>query len=121
MFRKLVIWLVVVPLAIIILMFAIGNRQLVTVSFDPFSSTEPAASLTMPLFVLIFILVILGVIIGGAAAWLRQGRYRRSTRALDADAVALRREIEVLNERLAASQARAPDDAARIAYHPPAG
>ena len=44
MFRKLVIWLVVVPLAIIILMFAIGNRQLVTVSFDPFSSTEPAAS-----------------------------------------------------------------------------
>jgi uncharacterized integral membrane protein len=120
MLRKLVIWLVVVPLAIIILMFAVANRQLVTVSFDPFSSTDPAAFLTMPLFVLIFILVTLGVIIGGAAAWLRQGRYRRSTRVLDADLVALRREVEMLNERLAANQARAPDAAAKIAYHPPA-
>ena len=67
MVRKLVFWLVLVPLAIVILMFAVANREIVTVSFDPFSSARPAASVSVPLFVLIFSLVILGVIIGGIA------------------------------------------------------
>lgn len=120
MLRKLVIWFVVVPIAIIILMFALANREPVTVSFDPFSTTSPAASLTLPLFVVIFILLIVGVVIGGAAAWLRQGKYRRSTRLLEGDIAALRREVEVLNERLATSAHAAPEDAARIGYHPPA-
>ncbi len=71
MVRKLVFWLVLVPLAIVILMFAVANREIVTVSFDPFSATRPAASVSVPLFVLIFSLVILGVIIGGIAAWLQ--------------------------------------------------
>src|SRR5687767_2731469 len=78
MIRKLVFWLVLVPLAIVILMFAVANREVVTVSFDPFSSHQPAASVRVPLFVLIFILVILGVIIGGVASWLRQGKHRRA-------------------------------------------
>jgi uncharacterized integral membrane protein len=120
MLRKLVIWFVVVPLAVIILMFALANRELVTVSFDPLSATNPAASVTLPLFVVIFILLILGVVIGGVAAWLRQGRYRRSTRLLEGDIAALRREVDVLNERLAAAAHSAPENAARIGYHPPA-
>jgi uncharacterized integral membrane protein len=68
MLRKLVFWLVLVPLAIVILMFAVANREIVTVSFDPFNATAPAASVNVPLFVLIFVLVILGVIIGVVAA-----------------------------------------------------
>src|SRR5262245_7529034 len=119
MLRKLVFWLIVVPLGVIIVLFAVANRELVTVSFDPFSITDPAASLRLPLFVLIFILVILGVLIGGMAAWLRQGRYRRSTRLLDAELSSLRREVEILNDRLATPpSAAAPDNAARIAYQP---
>ncbi len=89
MVRKLVFWLVLVPLAIIILMFAVANREIVTVSFDPFNATQPAASISVPLFVLIFILVILGVIIGGMASWLRQSGYRRAARRRDSDVHAL--------------------------------
>lgn len=121
MARKLVIWLVLVPLAIVILMFAVANRQLVTISFDPFNAVQPAASLTLPLFVLIFILVLLGVIIGGIAAWMRQSRYRRAARVLEGDVAGLRREVALLNDRLAATPAdgAAPNDAARLSYFPP--
>jgi uncharacterized integral membrane protein len=119
MVRKLVFWLVLVPLAIIILMFAVANRETVTVSFDPFSS-QAAASISVPLFVLIFILVILGVIVGGIATWLRQSEYRRAARRRDSDVYALRREIETLNARLTDGPA-ASSHAARLGYRPPSG
>jgi uncharacterized integral membrane protein len=122
MLRKLVFWLILVPLAIVILMFAVANRETVTVSFDPFNSTAPAAAISVPLFVLIFILVIVGVIIGGVAAWLRQSGYRRAARRRDADVTALRREIDTLNTRLGDKfDAAAQDNAARLAYRPPSG
>lgn len=120
MIRKLVFWLVLVPLAIVILMFAVANREIVTVSFDPFSSTRPAASVSVPLFVLIFALVILGVIIGGVAAWLRQAPHRRAARLRHSDVAALRREIDSLNVKLADTmQAQSSEQAARLAYRPP--
>lgn len=121
MARKLVIWLVLVPLAIIILMFALANRQLVTISFDPFNVATPAAAVTLPLFVLVFVLVLLGVVIGGVAAWLRQSRYRRAARVLEGDVAGLRREVALLNDRLASAPpaGAAPHDAARLTYHPP--
>ncbi len=96
MFRKIVTAIIVVPLAIVIIAFAVANRQVVTVSFDPFSSTSPAYAASLPLFVLIFVLVILGVIIGGVAAWLRQAAWRRTARRLDADVRTLRQELEAM-------------------------
>ena len=95
-FRKIVTAVIVIPLAVVILAFAVANRQIVTVSFDPFSSANPAYSVPLPLFVLIFVLVILGVIIGGAAAWVRQSPWRRTARRLDADVRALHDELTAL-------------------------
>jgi uncharacterized integral membrane protein len=121
MLRKIAFWLILVPLAILILMFAVANREFVTVSFDPFSETAPAASIRVPLFVLIFVLVILGVILGGVAAWLRQSSYRRAARSRDADVTALRREIEMLHAKFGDKfDAPAVDHAARLAYRRPA-
>jgi len=68
--------LFVVLLGLIFVTFAVANRHFVTVSFDPFSGNMPAASLTLPLFGLVIVLLIIGVVIGGTAAWLRQGRWR---------------------------------------------
>jgi uncharacterized integral membrane protein len=101
MFRKIVTAVIVVPLAVIIIAFAVANRQSVTVSFDPFSAASPAYAATLPLFVLIFVLVILGVIVGGIAAWLRQSKWRRTARKLDADVRVLHQEIDTLRQRLA--------------------
>ena len=62
MLRKIITAIIVVPLAVVIIAFAVANRQAVTVSFDPFSATNPAYATTLPLFVIVFILVILGVL-----------------------------------------------------------
>src|SRR5512139_3568153 len=77
MFRRVVSAVILVPLAAAIIIFAVANRQSVTVSFDPFSTASPAYAVTLPLFVLIMMLVILGVLIGGTVAWIGQARCRR--------------------------------------------
>ncbi len=105
MFRKIVTAVIVIPLAAVIIAFAVANRQAVTVSFDPFSSAAPAYAATVPLFVLIFILLILGVIVGGVAAWLRQAKWRRTARRLDADVRALHEELETIRRRFGTVQA----------------
>jgi uncharacterized integral membrane protein len=101
MVRKVVFTLIVLPLAVVIIAFAVANRQAVTVSFDPFSSTSPAYAATLPLFVLIFALLILGVLIGGVAVWLGQSKWRRTARKLDADVRALHQELETIRHRFA--------------------
>ena len=94
--RKVVAAVILIPLAIVIIAFAVANRQIVTVSLDPFSSEHPASSLTLPLFVLILVLLILGVVIGGVAAWLRQAKWRRVARRLEREAEVLRSEVTSL-------------------------
>ncbi len=94
MLRKIVAALILAPLAVIIVAFAVANRQIVTVSLDPFSGAEPAASVTLPLFALILFLLIIGVVIGGVAAWLRQGKWREAARRLERDLRDLRQKLE---------------------------
>ena len=84
--RKFVTVFILVPLAIVIVMFAVANRQIITVTFDPFDSSNPAFAFTMPLFMLVFVLVGLGVLVGGIAAWLRQHKWRTRARRAEADA-----------------------------------
>lgn len=122
MFRKVLTYVVLVPVAIIILMFAVANRQVVTVSFDPFSFTDPAFAMRMPLFALIFVLVILGIIIGGVAAWLKQGKWRKNARRLETDIAALRSEVALLNAHLDArgSSAALPPPESGAIHRPPA-
>jgi len=106
MVRKIVTAVIVVPLAIVIIAFALANRQAVTVSFDPFSAASPAYAASLPLFVLIFILVIVGVLIGGIAAWIRQASWRRTARRLDADVRALHQELEAMRRRAVEEEGR---------------
>src|SRR5690242_2169005 len=102
MLRKILTAIVVIPLLILVVGFAVANRQAVTISFDPFSSAQPAYAVTLPLFVVIFILVILGVIVGGIATWLRHNAGRRSPRRLDAQVRALHEEMHAMRNKPAA-------------------
>jgi uncharacterized integral membrane protein len=91
--RKFLTYLIVVPLALIFIAFAIANRHLVTVSFDPFNSADPALSRDVPLFILIIAVAVLGVIAGGVATWWGQRHWRRAARRHEADARAVRAEL----------------------------
>ena len=100
MLRKIVTAMILVPLAVVIVAFAVANRQTVTVSFDPFSAASPAyATKPVWLFVPIFVALIVGVLIGGFAAWIRQSKWRRSARKLDAEVRALHGELETIRQR----------------------
>ncbi len=98
--RKIVAAIVLVPLAVIIIAFAVANRHSVTVSFDPFNADKPAGSVTLPLFVLVIAVLIIGVVVGGVASWLRQGKWRDSARRFE-------RELAQLRGKLAALEAGA--------------
>ncbi len=78
--RKAFTVLIVLPLALILIVFAVANRHFVMVSFDPFNSTDPALALSLPLFVLIIAVAILGVVAGGLATWFGQHHWRRAAR-----------------------------------------
>jgi uncharacterized integral membrane protein len=108
-FRKIVTGIILVPLAIVIIAFAVANRQMVTVTFDPFSSASPAYAVTLPLFVLIFILLIVGVIIGGVAAWTGQAKWRRGHRRLDDEVRQLRSEVDTIEARMMMRPSHPPE------------
>jgi uncharacterized integral membrane protein len=85
MIRRIVTVVILVPIVILFLGFAIANRQTVRLSFDPFDAASPDYSTSLPLFVLVIVLLIAGVLVGGAAAWIGQGKWRRAARSLDAE------------------------------------
>jgi len=63
------------PAVVIAVVIAVANRQSVVFSLDPFSQTTPAIALRMPLFVLLFLTLGAGVVLGGIASFLsRRGR-----------------------------------------------
>jgi uncharacterized integral membrane protein len=97
--RKLLTFVVLIPLAVIIVMFAVANRAPVAVSMDPFNPVQPALALQVPMFVVAFILVGLGVLVGGTAAWLRQHRWRVRARRAEAEARDLRARIDAAGPR----------------------
>jgi uncharacterized integral membrane protein len=76
--------------AIVLIALAVANRAFVPFTLDPFNPGNPALTLSLPLFVYLFLALLLGVVIGGAATWMRQGRYRRQARRQIAEARAFR-------------------------------
>ncbi len=56
--------------------------------------------MSLPLFALVIVLLIIGVLIGGSASWLRQGKWRGAARRFE-------RELHVLRGKLAALEGMA--------------
>ncbi|HYI31686.1 MAG TPA: lipopolysaccharide assembly protein LapA domain-containing protein [Bradyrhizobium sp.] len=100
--RKFFSALVLIPLGLVLTVFAVANRHLVTVSFDPFHSSDPTVAVKMPLFVVIVVVAIIGVAAGGSATWFRQRHWRRSARRHEADARAARSQLADLRAGTAA-------------------
>ncbi len=87
MAKKIVNLLVLLPIGIILIIFCVANRQLVTMAFNPFRPEDQVLSLSAPLFVFLFVTLILGMVIGSAATWITQGRYRKRARTEAREAV----------------------------------
>jgi|SRR5579864_4557488 len=91
--RKFLNIVVLIPLGLIFVVFAVANRHQVTVSFDPFDSTDPSLGFKLPLFVIIIVVAVLGILAGGSATWFRQRHWRRAARQHEADAREVRAQL----------------------------
>jgi uncharacterized integral membrane protein len=105
--RKFLTAVIIVPLLVLLIVFAVANRHFVTVSFDPFNAVDPALAVSIPLFALIIAVAILGVIVGGCATWISQRRWRRAARRHQGEAEAARAQVAQLSAAARANQGSA--------------
>ena len=78
--KRVFSWMVGLPVAVVLVCFAVANRNWVTVSFDPVNTQSPWFSIAMPVFALFFAGIFCGLIVGGMMVWLRQGKWRKAAR-----------------------------------------
>ncbi|GEP05540.1 lipopolysaccharide assembly protein LapA domain-containing protein [Methylobacterium oxalidis] len=102
--------LVLLPVAILVILLAVANREAVRLSLDPFSET-PVFSLNVPLYAILFVAVAVGIVVGGIGAWLGQGETRRTARER-------RREIRRLEGETARLRTYAPASETGGLYRP---
>jgi uncharacterized integral membrane protein len=94
--RRLLNWLVLLPLAILLVLFAIANRNGVILSFDPFEGKESPLTISLPLFIVIFAALIFGILIGWLISLARQWRLWRAARAAENELARTKAELESL-------------------------
>ncbi|MDE2379881.1 LapA family protein [Bradyrhizobium sp.] len=112
--RKFLTALIVIPLGLVFVTFAVANRHFVTVSFNPFDSADSALSLSLPLFALLIVVAILGVVAGGLATWFGQRHWRKAARRHEADARSARIELADLRASVAAARQGQRQDPQRL-------
>ena len=96
--NKLLTWIVLLPVAVVVVAFTIANRGAVTVSLEPLP-----LRLGVPLYAVAMASVLVGVVAGGAAAWARGRKWRRLARARRRQLERLEGELEGLRPRAAGS------------------
>ena len=88
-------------IAILLIVFAVSNRETVSVGFWPLPFLAD-----VPLYLLCFLSLAIGALIGVAIAWMAGHRTRRELRAR-------RRRIDALERELMATQSQFEDHSAR--------
>jgi uncharacterized integral membrane protein len=98
--RKLVLAFVVVPLGVVLIALAVVNRKPVELILNPFDGSQPTFSLSAPLFLFLLGAFALGLVIGGVATWLGQGKWRRTARKEAREAREWRHQADRLEKEL---------------------
>lgn len=78
--KRFLAWVLGLPAAIILVAFAVANRQFVTVSLDPISPQDPWIALSLPLWSLLYIGIFIGLVTGWVGAWINQHHWRKEAR-----------------------------------------
>jgi uncharacterized integral membrane protein len=106
-------WVIGVVVAIVAVVFAVHNHQILTLDLWPVPF-----ELTAPLFALVLASVLVGLLLGWLFAWIGAGRWRRLARQRGRDLAALKTTVAQLRGEKAA--ARRPGDGAERAPALPA-
>lgn len=106
MTRKVINLIILVPVAVILIVLSVANRESVTFALNPFEPTDSVLSVTAPFFVFLFVAIIVGMVIGSFATWLNQGKYRKRARSEAREAMRWHAEADKHKERANPSSER---------------
>ncbi|MCC2096402.1 MAG: LapA family protein [Hyphomicrobiales bacterium] len=95
-------WLLLLPVAAAIIVFSIYNRHAVDVVVDPSGIVFAGMKIALPLYIVVFAAMVIGVIAGGVASWLKQGKHRKAAREARSEARKTQAEAERLRSQVAA-------------------
>lgn len=101
-------WIVTVPIALMVVLFALMNRQAVALSLWPFPW-----EITAPLFLFTLGAVVFGFFFGALTAWLSGGKTRQKLRTAN------RRLAETHDELTVLKRQQAPKESPAILHRPP--
>ena len=99
MMKRLTTIFILVPVGVIILALAVANRQSITLAVPPQVNGEPLLSVSIPLFAIIFVALLIGMVIGSFATWVKQGRHRKLAQVHKVEATKATFEAQKQKER----------------------
>jgi uncharacterized integral membrane protein len=106
MFKKIINIVVLAPIGIVLIVLSVANRQPVRLALNPFRPEDTVLSMTAPFFVYLFLALILGMILGAAATWISQHKYRKRARTEASEAVKWQTEADKQKVRAETLQAQ---------------
>jgi hypothetical protein len=78
--KRILAWVIGLPVALILVAFAIANRRFETISLDPLSPDDPWIALEAPLWALLYAGIFIGLVSGWVGAWFNQRHWRKEAR-----------------------------------------
>ncbi|MDJ0946971.1 MAG: LapA family protein [Kiloniellales bacterium] len=99
-FPRILITFIGVILAIVVVSFALSNRQRVTLDLWPFE-----IGVELPLFLMVLVSFVIGFLAGGCVMWLSGAAARRQAREARRKAARLERQTAELQQRAAGGKA----------------
>lgn len=79
-------WMILLPVLLAVLLFAIANDQSITVHLNPFDTQDPVLRADVALYQFGFIVFVAGALVGGVITWSGQHKYRKRARQRRNDA-----------------------------------
>jgi putative membrane protein len=91
---RLLSWIIMVPVAVLVIVFSVSNRTSTPVDFWPLPY-----SVTLPLFSVVLGSLLVGFCLGGLVGWISNWGRRREARRQSRELAVARRELEMVRER----------------------
>ena len=100
---KIFRWLITALIALVLIVFAVSNRESVAISYWPLSFMVEA-----PLYLVVLLALLVGFLFGELVAWMNGRRWRREARLRGRRLEVLERELATTQSQLASAQANPP-------------
>jgi len=81
--KQMITALIIIPIALVLIIFIIANREMMEVRFNPFDYEDSSWTIRAPAFIFLFACLGIGVVVGSLVTWISQHPYRKKARRID--------------------------------------